>query len=537
MPQSWKSTLCLVLIFLAFQPTKAQSFKFIQQLGSFGNERIVTSCKSDGKTIIGLTYNESWQLGDHELANNGGEDLAIIAMTETGSIDWVFEAGGPLDEEVTDIIVQENGEVIVAGAFRLSMVVDGDSLVAEENTKALFLLKLDQEGRPIWVKDFSGGGLKSFTSLAILDSERFVGVGYFEESLRLQDTTLRSTGFTDGFIATFNAFGERQDVVQFGGSGDVRPLKVDLTSDGMAIAGGVFNGLLDFNGNTIQANTADQDLFLLSVDLIDLGLNWLNKAGGVLDKRLAEMYIDEHDEVYVFGNFVGVIDFDGKTVLQSQRGNDDLYFARLDSDGNVLMAKAFNHEFGQEAVDFVFLENEIMAIGLYRKAWEISGFSFPETPNISSFVLTFDYLFNIKNGISFTSELGSIFAQNIYPGLHGYQLLGSFNGDIQIAGKTMAKGGFDIFWIETDNQTSLFEQPIIQETPIEISYNSQTGSGTIVSYAPFKKWEVYEISGKKCFEGQSLEFNLGSLSKGIYLIEVYDENGNRQSRLIPKLSN
>ena len=119
---------------------------------------------------------------------SGGRDIWILKIRkEDGEIIWQKAFGGQYDDEARSLLIDENGDIIIAGTAR--------SLVSGSNAYDIWILRLDKDGNLKWQKVYGMMGSSSSShdlasSICQSDDGNFVIAGY----------TTTSGGGTDVFV-------------------------------------------------------------------------------------------------------------------------------------------------------------------------------------------------------------------------------------------------------------------------------------------------------------------------------------------------
>jgi uncharacterized membrane protein/predicted secreted protein len=106
---------------------------------------------------------------------SGGRDMWILKIRkDNGGIIWQKAFGGPgsLDDEARSLLVEENGDIIIAGTAH--------SLVSSSSNYDIWILRLDKDGNLKWQKVFGlpGSNADLASSICLSDDGNFVVAGY-----------------------------------------------------------------------------------------------------------------------------------------------------------------------------------------------------------------------------------------------------------------------------------------------------------------------------------------------------------------------
>ncbi len=124
-----------------------------------------------------------------------------------------------------------------------------------------------------------------------------------------------------------------------GGAEDENPHSIAVDKDGSVIAAGSFRQTVDFNPGTAVYNltAADEaDAFIVKLD-VNGDFLWARGYGGIRNDWVNSVAVDTSGNIYVTGIFVEKMDFG--TVQLTSEGEEDVFIAKLDPNGNCLWAK------------------------------------------------------------------------------------------------------------------------------------------------------------------------------------------------------
>ena len=530
MPTSnWNVILSLILLF------STNGFLFGQYLNpkgflsGIGNIELQELTTGNNQTLyLGFTYDAEWQFGSFQISHRGKQDVGIAKLDQGQSTPaWVYTIGDAQDEELTAMEIDSENNLVIAGSYRVSLNIEDTTFQSTQSSKALFMAKFSPEGDLKWIKHLTGGGLKEIVDIKIDRNNQIWLLGYFEQSLNIGLKNFQAIGRTDGFLLQIDPNGLFVQGTSFGGGGDVRPAKLEIHPTGSLIVGGTFNKLLSISSTTIEANTDDNDLFLASFFAPNLSINWLKKAGGVLDKYLADLKIDQKGDILLFGHLIGVMQLDATKIIQSLTGNEDLFLAKYDFEGNALRAKAFRNEQWQEAKEMVVSNGSIWVSGTYQEPWLASQISFPEQPTPNTYFLELNEAFEPQKGKIFDTKSGNAFITKMLIQNNEVLIGTTFNGIIQFDNKTRktAIDGFDSFWATLSNEliSSISHIPI--DHSITITPNPATRELRISADHPITRISCTSMFGHNYSFPIDNVVILDQLPRGTYLFNVLSTKG------------
>jgi hypothetical protein len=313
------------------------------------------------------------------LNSNGAEDGMVIAYDPAGAVLWAKNFGDTGLDAVSNLELDNTGNIFIAGYFEGSIDLGGGPLTSI-GPYDIFLVKLDAFGQHIWSKRL--GGIDESTSLNMaIDAfgNDIALAGYFSDSMDLGTGMLHSSGSTNVWVARLDAVGNTEWSHAFGGSGfatdRANAVAVDLS--GNIYVTGNIGGNVDVDpgpGTHILSSVGSGDFFLVKFDQAGIFVDAFS-VGGLTGDVPFEVAVSDVGDIFITGySNSDSIDADpdptatayltGDTSISHAQdlilvkynsafdyqwgirfgkvGNDIGHFIRVDSQGNVLHAGIFS---------------------------------------------------------------------------------------------------------------------------------------------------------------------------------------------------
>lgn len=224
--------------------------------------------------------------GTQNLTSAGVNDMFVSKLDAAGAYVWAKGFGSTTYDAGDGIAVDGTGNVYTTGIFGGTVDFDpgaGTQNLTSAGSQNIFISKLDANRAYVWAKTFnatSGNGIAVDGSGAVYTTGYFSNTVDFDPGPGIQNLTY--AGGTDIFVSKLDASGAYVWAKSFGGS-----------SSGFDI------------GNSIA--------------------------------------VDNSNNVYTTGYFVGTADFDPGTGTQNltSAGSDDIFVSKLDASGAYVWAKSF----------------------------------------------------------------------------------------------------------------------------------------------------------------------------------------------------
>lgn len=457
---------------------------------------LVTNNNSD--LYIGATFDESLTLGENEYLSSGTDDAVLFRYNlPSNDISWVVHISSIQSNDIYALGIDQNENIFLAGEFWVELDIQGRSITTKgDNPRGLFLAKFNQFGTLEWLEHLQGTGISEITNLAISKEGEILVSGFFETELSIADeTTINSEVGIDGFLLKLDQEGDVIWVKEQSGLGNIRPQALDILADQSIVLGGVFNNQLIVESDTFRAASNDLDLFLLNYDQ-NGKFKWSKKVGGVFDENISDISINEFDNsIWLTGSFTGVLEIE-ETILESTGGKPDIFLLQLDSNGILLKSKRIGGNATQIPTKIFPSTNTIEIVGIYAGSWSIDGLNFPgnDFQNFS-FMLELNSALEAINQQEIISNQGSVFIEDGFRSLVGKSLiLGSFNTDLNIGNnKVNSDGDFDLFLITESLQTTSIQENDLADNQISIFPNPVINDKIQIQYKGFHKIRAFFI--------------------------------------------
>ena len=249
---------------------------------------------------------------------------------------WAKQAGGTNDDDGCGIAVDDNGNSYVTGFFKESATFSTTTLTSRGDYD-IFVAKMDSNGNWLWAKHAGGASYDGGKGIAVDYNGNSYVTGDFKGSATFGTTTLTSSGYYDDiFVAKLDINGNWLWAKQAGGTSDDFGYGIAVDVYGNSYVTGYFYSSSCSFGTTTLTNSGNEDIFVAKLNSNGNWL-WAKQAGGKSYDTSYGIAVDTNGNSYVIGYFWSSSTF-GTTTLTS-RGEIDIFVAKLDSNGNWLWAK------------------------------------------------------------------------------------------------------------------------------------------------------------------------------------------------------
>lgn len=550
-----------IICFLSINiPIKAhaQSLEWALQMGGSGDESgTAITTDASGNVYLTGTFNDSVDFdpgqGTFYLTNSavGYSDIFITKTDSTGNLIWAKSIGG-IDNDASISIIFNNGYIYITGYFKA--LVDFDPNTGTNNLTSLgqtdiFLLKLDDSGNLIWVKQIGGTSIDVALSVNcdivgnVLLAGNFFDIVDFDPGI--PTLNLSSNGGSDVFIAKFDSSGNLIWANSAGGPANDTGNGVVTDSAGNIYIAGEFNSTVDFDpGTGVSSLTTigNMDIFLLKLNSAGV-FEWVKQVGGANPESARSLAIDKEYNIIVTGDFKGDVNFDPgiSNLIMNGGSNSDIYISKFNAAGNFLWAK----KMGGNGYDIPYsistdFNNNIYTTGIFATTADFD----PDAGVYNLSVLGGNDIFISKltpfgNFVwakqvggtnvdiltsSCTDSTGAVYFTGYFtgtcdfdPGSAIYNLTSSGGNDIFLE-KLSGSSITDIKSNSSFNKIQVFPNPT--NGKLYIASNENLDDAFVI----VKNISGQKIKSSKFTSTETYEIDLTNYSKGVYFIEVIPEN-------------
>ena len=203
----------------------------------------------------------------------------------------------------------------------------------------LAFARIHGDGGLRWLRSFESNGAVVGTDIAFDPSENVILCGHLIGQLEYYGLVgaIDSVATTSALVAKIDSNALLAWHRTMVGSGQSEANGVAVDDDGSLIVVGWFNGTVDFGGGAVTS-TGGRDVFVTRLHA-NGDHAWTRTFGGAQDQVARDVAIEADHDIVMLGEFQGFIDLgDG---VRTSAGLADVFFARLDANGNHEMSGAF----------------------------------------------------------------------------------------------------------------------------------------------------------------------------------------------------
>lgn len=243
-------------------------------------------------------------------------------------------------------VVDAPGNVYMAGAFADVVDVDpgpGISTLTSAGDVDAFVCKLNTSGNLEWAIQLGGTGADTAEYVTVDAPGNVYVTGSFSGTVDFDpgpgSAALTAQAGTDAFVAKYDAAGNYSWAVSFAESDNSTGKSVGVDVAGNVYVTGNFSGLISFTNGSSYTSLGGNDVFICKLNAAG-GLIWGERIGGPSIDNAGGIVSDATGNVYACGNFQnGTIDLDpGPDSANYLAGTPIVYLVKLNDTGSLVWA-------------------------------------------------------------------------------------------------------------------------------------------------------------------------------------------------------
>lgn len=275
----------------------------------------------------------------------GSVDAFIVKLDPNGVFVWAKQVGGSSVDYGRDIVVDQTGNLYIAGQYGSFPDMDpgpGTATLNWTGGSDIFILKLDNNGDYVWAHGIGSIMNDGGHDIAVDNAGGVYITGDFSMTADFNPGAgtynMTSIGGEDIFIAKFTDAGVFSWAKQIGSTANDSGFDIAVDGSGNVYSVGYFQDAADFNtdaGSNVFTPVGGSDGYLHKLNSSGV-YQWAFQIGGPGDDRALGVATDILGNVYTTGEFRNIIDFDpGPGIANMDAGfGSDAFISSLSPSGN-----------------------------------------------------------------------------------------------------------------------------------------------------------------------------------------------------------
>ncbi len=520
------------LLIVLLQSGNSQNWNWAKSYGGLGNESIPSmKINSSSEILIAGTYTESIDLGSTTLDALQGSDAFLLKLDDQGLPIWAVSGGSFNNDLSIDVEIDQDGNILWLGQYWVEAYFENDTIQAGTNSKAYFVAKYDSSGQLIWVQSINGTATKVVNDLTINPENDIYLTGYFSDQLMAGSLTLTSVAAEDAFVLKIDADGTPTWANQYGNTGTIRPQRIEVNSIGHIVIAGDLTGSVTFADDDLVSVSTDFDIFIAIID--DNGQPLKGNIGsGVFDNHVHSLSIDQNDNIYISGHFIGVLEIENQEIL-TPGFIENLFLLKFNPNGNLLWLRGLDDQTFNDpsfSFDIAIKDDLVLMTGQFIGALLIDDLQLQEVNTYKGFIASFDGIDGTVEKLSQISGTAQTSGNQISVGSEGQlYLAGSFSETVMFGTESLSsQGGIDFFIAQASPTFTALPFLPFNEPTISIYPNPASDQLFLIPSNPTFNIDVYNIQGQWILSAKNQAvLNIESLLPGSYYLNYQSPDSNQ----------
>lgn len=481
--------------------------------------------------------------------NQNSPDLFIAKYDANGNVLWAKNIGGAGNSE-NSVSTDSSGNIFLIGTASHDSITFGFTTLINSG---MFIAKYDSNGNGIWAKAvgnsslLQGGIVCTDKSGSVFASGTFYGSTMTIGTIKVAnpDTSISKNSW-NLFIAKYDSDGNLLWAKCAGWMGNAGVPSMSTDLNGNVFISGFFDGTyLRFDSITLtNLNPYFADAFIAKYDANGSVL-WAKNAGGT-GSFANSVSADAEGNVFVTGRFDNYYKGSSTIILDTitlvQPGNDAVFIAKYDANGNVIWARSAGGS-GISIADEGWsistnIDGSVFATGTFDgPSITFGSITLVRPPGSAGplFLVKYDGSGNLLCASALAGGGGSMVSTDLF----GNAYLGGFYGENPfIVGKdTLQRSNIGNIFVAKYNCDNTLAVNEIRE-PLSVSVFPNPNNGTFTIKSTSEKEEllrVFDGGGRIVLSHQfigNIIVDAINLSNGIYNVCVSNNAGVENKRLV-----
>jgi hypothetical protein len=321
----------ILIFFLFISLCNAQTWPWAKSGDGTGlDEGLNVTTDSNGDAIItGIFQSPTITFGTYTLTNSGSYDIYIVKYNINGNVLWAKSIPGAWGYSLS---TDESNNIFVCGSFSKPSIIVGSYTLTNSGGPDVLLVKYDSNGNVIWAK--SAGTTTSEVAYSVctdIYGNVFITGSFNATAIQFGTYTLNNSGPYNLFLTKYDSNGNVVWSKSANSSSGSQGNSLSTDTLGNIYLTGYFIGASAILGTYTLSPSGT---LLIKYDASG-NVIWAKSS---IDGTGNSVSVNEKSEVFVTGNYTGsTITFGTNTLIN--KGNQNVFLVKYDSNGNVVWAK------------------------------------------------------------------------------------------------------------------------------------------------------------------------------------------------------
>ncbi|NBR14201.1 MAG: hypothetical protein EBU01_06410 [Crocinitomicaceae bacterium] len=166
----------------------------VNTFGQFTNEAFDVEIDNSGNSYITgyVTGETAFNTNNVLQTTSGNSDIYVAKYNSLGALLWWKQFGGNFSDRAYDLAIGPDQNIIVTGQFFGSVNFGSINLQSAQNSKDIFLMKLDPTGNVIWARKEGGNLSENAYGVTVDHQNNVILTGQFEGTSSIANQSFSS---------------------------------------------------------------------------------------------------------------------------------------------------------------------------------------------------------------------------------------------------------------------------------------------------------------------------------------------------------
>jgi hypothetical protein len=184
--------------------------EWVRNFGGSGNDYLESVVKTSDGSIVAVGYSESTDIENLTPLSTGDyPDAIIIKYDNNGNQFWIKNFGGSNYDYFYSVIETSDKEILVVGETYSTV-----SGITRKGGYDAIIIKYDNDGSQLWVKNFGGSNHDYFRSITETNNKRIFVAGYSNSTDIPNLTSLSTTSYSDAIVVKYKLVTAQEKAVK-----------------------------------------------------------------------------------------------------------------------------------------------------------------------------------------------------------------------------------------------------------------------------------------------------------------------------------
>jgi len=523
----------------------------------------------EGNIYAGGVFKDKITIADNELTSKGKTDVFILKLDAAGNIINVVSYGGEGDEYINALEIDNDGNIISAGNFASSFIIDSLSLNFQNTgqNNSAYIIRFNGDLRANWVKTLKGEEYLKIASVKIDINNNMLIAGNFNRGFEFGISKFFSNGRTDAFLIKLSSIGDIIWAKQFGSEYYDYLNNMSIDNLNGAYITGSFSDTIQFDSIALCSSASSSDAFIAQISSGG-NVTWATKISGTGNNFSKGAILDGKGNLYITGSFKNKLVQNNKEI--ESLGEEDIFLAKyyncpeneLEIENTAPLCPGGSGElFVERGYKDIIWNDTIpgsnrLAINKPGKYWVrmidkrgclVTDTAIIQQENTAEFSLGNDTILSVNDSIILNCPNGFIHycwqdysgnrsylakATDLQPGIYEYWVCATDSSGCQVSDTISIKYIDNTIWIDLSGDVTIITYPNPANDWLYWYINTDNTGKLLLELIDEKGSVIYNEIIEEYLPGEIKQINMYGIPSGAYYFNIASNNDKKTIKIL-----